>query len=199
MAVTRTRSSTWLRSIPWIGIVAAIAIVQVVRQQPFDAVLFGVGAVALAVDATGAVPTRRRPSIALTVVIVVAAAVAIVLALAPRHGFVAALAMGAVGLVAVPLAWLAPTRGAAEDDPRRRIRIRRAAVGWAGVVVVMCLVELWSFLAGRMTVEAQGQHPAISELLDPALDDPVGRAVFVVAWLAIGMLLLTRGRRSRDA
>lgn len=199
MAVTRTRSSTWLRSIPWIGILAAIAIVQMIREQPFDAVVFGVAAVALALDATGRMPAGRRPSLPLTALILAAAVVAVVLVLAPRHGVVAAIAVGVVGLVAVPLAWLAPARGAAADDARRHIRIRRAAIGWACVVVVMCLVELWSFLMGRMTTEAQGQHPAISELLDPALDDPIGRAVFVAAWLALGVLLLTRGRRSRDA
>jgi hypothetical protein len=199
MAVTRTRTRRWLLSAPWIVIVAAIGAVQVVRGQVFDAVVFGVAAVALVVDAAGAAPAGRRPSIPLTLVLLVAAVVAAVLVLAPRHGLLAALACGAVGLVVVPLAWLAPTRPAGDDEPRRRIRIRRAAIGWACVVVTMCLVELWSFLAGRVTAEAQGQHPAISELLDPALDEPIGRVLFVAAWLALGALLLTRGWRPRDA
>jgi hypothetical protein len=60
-------------------------------------------------------------------------------------------------------------------------------------------MELWSFLMGRLTTEAKGQHPAISELLDPALDDPLGRLVFAAAWLAVGILLVTRGRRRHDA
>jgi hypothetical protein len=199
MAVTRTRTRRWLRAAPWIVIVVAIGGVQVVRGQVFDAAVFGVAAVVLVVDAAGVAPEGRRPSIPLTAVLGIGAVVAAVLALAPRHGVTAALAVGVVGLVTVPLAWLAPARPPGDDDQRRRIRIRRAAIGWACVVVTMCLVELWSFLMGRMTAEAQGQHPAISELLDPALEEPMGRAVFVVVWLAAGVLLLTRGRRARDA
>ncbi len=110
------------------------------------------------------------------------------------------IAVGAVGVVALALAWLRPPKAMAEDDAAvRRVRIRRAAIGWSCVVVLLCLVELWSFLMGRMTAELKGEHPAISELIDPALDGPAGKAVFAVAWLALGILLLTRGRRRRDA
>lgn len=199
MPATRQRIPRWLRSAPWVAILAAIGVVQVVREQPFDAAVFGVAAVALVVDATGAAPAGRRPGVPLTLLLAVGCAIAVALVLAPRHGVLAGLLVGAVGLAAVAFAWPAPGRPAGDDDPRRRIRIRRAAVGWACVVVTMCLVELWSFLAGRVSVQAQGRHPAISELLDPALDGPIGKTVFVVAWLALGALLLTRGRRPRDA
>ena len=108
--------------------------------------------------------------------------------------------LSACSVVAVALAWLRPPPRAADDDPAaRHRRVRRAAIGWGGVALVLCLVELWSFLLGRFTAEAKELHPAISELLDPALGDPFGRAVFAVAWLALGVLLLTRGRSARDA
>jgi len=213
-----SRGRVWLRSAPWIFILLAICVVQIVRAQPLDAVIFGVGAVVLGLDAAGALPAGGvRPSIPLTALIVVAAALAIILVVAPRHGVVVAVAVGAVGIAAVGIAWFLPPRAAAsggsgdsggsgssggsggEEAAERRTRIRRAAVGWACVALVMCLVELWSFLWGRTTGDAQGEHPAISELLDPALDGPIGRAVFALAWLALGVLLVTRGRRSHDA
>ena len=196
----RTCPRAWLRAAPWIFILAAICLVQIVRQQPVDAAIFGAGTVVLALDAAGALPTRRvRPAIGLTAVIAAATLVAVVLALAPRHGVVAGIAVAAVGLVALALAWFLPPVAAAPDGPQRRLRVRRAAIGWACVALVMCLVELWSFLMGRLTTDAKGEHPAISELLDPVLDDAIWRAVFAVAWLALGVLLVTRGRRARDA
>lgn len=199
--VIGTRARTWLRSAPWILILAAISAVQVVRDQPFDAAIFGVGTLVLVLDAMGALPAgRRRPSIRLAVLIAAAAALVTVLALAPRHGVVTGIAVGAIGVGAVSLAWFLPPPREADDDPAaRRTRVRRAAIGWACVALVMCLVELWSFLTGRLTAEAKGEHPAISELLDPVLDDPFGRLAFAVAWLALGVLLVTRGRRGRDA
>ncbi len=195
---------TWLRASPWIAIFAAIAVVQVVRDQPVDATIFGVGAVALVLDAAGAMPARRqRPSLPLTAFVAGGAVVVAVVAVAPRHGIVIGVAVGVVGVVAVSLAWLLPPRTAAGElaaaAAARRVRVRRAAIGWSVVVVLLCLVELWSFLMGRLTAQAQGEHPAVSELLDPALDSPLGKAVFAAAWAIIGILLLTRGRRRPDA
>lgn len=197
---TRARGRAWLRAAPWIFILAAICVVQVIRAQPFDAVIFGVGAVILALDAAGALPARRvRPSTPLTVLIAVAAALVVVLAFAPRHGVIAGIAVGAIGIAAVSIAWFLPPRATGDAPPDRRVRVRRAVIGWACVALVMCLVELWSFLMGRLTIEAKGAHPAISELLDPVLDDPLARAAFAIVWLALGVLLVTRGRRSHDA
>jgi hypothetical protein len=85
VAVVRTRAGTWLRTAPWIFILTAIAVVQLVRDQPVDATIFGVGAVALVLDAAGAVrPGPERPSVPLTVLITAAAVVTAALTLAPR-------------------------------------------------------------------------------------------------------------------
>jgi len=196
-----TGSRAWLRATPWIFILAAIAVVQIIRSQPVDAAIFGAGAIALIADTTSVLPAgREKPSIPVTLLIAVGAVAVAVLALVPRHGLVAGIVVGAIGVVAVPIAWLLPPRRAArEGEALRRVRVRRAAIGWACVALLMCLVELWSFLMGRLTTQAKDEHPAISELLDPVLETPVGRIVFVAAWLGIGALLITRGRRHPDA
>ena len=191
-----------LRALPWFLILLAIAVVQVVRGQVFDAVLFGLGAVAIAADVLGTLPSpRRAPSIPGSVVLAGAGALAVLLVLAPRHGVAEGAAVAAVGLVALPLAWLPRAAVAADGEEAgaaRRIRVRRAAIAWAVVVVAMCLVELTSFILGRTPMGADGEYPAISELLDPLLDGWPGRLCFVVGWLALGGLLLRMWRR-RDA
>lgn len=188
-----------MRAWPWIAILVAIAVTQVIRAQVLDAVIFGIGAVALGLDASGLTLQRRRPAVPLPVVLVAAAAVAVTVVIAPRHGVVSGVVLGVVGVLAVAFAWLVPPSREVEDEALRRTRVRRAAIGWAAVLLAICLVELWSFLIGRVSPEARESHPAVSELLDPMLDDPIGRAVFVAAWLGVGVLLLTRGRTPRDA
>ena len=196
-----------LRALPWFLILLAIAIVQVVRGQVFDVVLFGLGAVAIAADALGVLPEPRRvPSIPGSVLIAGAGVLAVLLILSPRHGLAEGAAVAAVGLVALPLAWLPRARrttaseshGPDDEAAVRRIRIRRAAIAWSVVVVAMCLVELTSFILGRMPMGADGEYPAISDLLDPLLDGWPGRLCFIVGWLALGGLLLRMWRR-RDA
>ena len=37
-------------------------------------------------------------------------------------------------------------------------------------------------------------HPALSDLLDPAVDTPIGRVLAVAAWVLGGLALLRRAR-----
>jgi hypothetical protein len=67
---------------------------------------------------------------------------------------------------------------------------------WASVTVVLCLWELSSFLLGRDTEDTKNAHPAVSDLLDPAIDSWAGRIVFVVIWVAamVGFVRAAQGR-----
>jgi hypothetical protein len=48
---------------------------------------------------------------------------------------------------------------------------------------------------GRVVPAQKAEHPAISDLLDPAIDQFWFRALFVIGWLALGLALLGRGGR----
>jgi hypothetical protein len=184
-----------VRAVPWIAIVAIISLVQVLRVEYFDAIVFGATAVVLAVDAVAG-PRIRAPRPPLWAVIAAAAAIGVVLALAPRRGIVMAVAVIVVGVAAIAIAWPDPVR---DDPPADVRRTTRAAIAWAIVAVATCLLELGSFLVGRETAETKYLHPALSDLIDPALNLPGGTAVFGALWLALGVLLVTRGRRRSSA
>jgi hypothetical protein len=184
---TRRRN---LRAVPWVAIPLIIAGVQVVRGEAFDAILFAVVAVLLALDLLGVLPEPPALSLPLAPAIAAGVLVTGALALAPRHGVVAGLIVAAVGVAGAVVAWT-PTRPAGAAGAR----LRRGAVLWAGVAVALCLWELSSFLLGRGTEAAKLAHPAVSDLLDPALDDWPGRLVFAALWVAAGIGLLRAGRR----
>lgn len=184
-----------LRALPWICIVAIISLVQVIRVEYFDAIVFGATAVVLAVDAVAG-PRIRTPRPPVWAIIAAASAIGVVLALAPRRGIVMAVAVIVVGLAAVAIAWPDPVR---DDQPPGSRRTTRAAIAWAIVAIATCLLELGSFLLGRATAETKYTHPALSDLLDPMLNLPGGTAVFGALWLAVGVLLVSRGRRRGGA
>ncbi len=175
----------------WLFVLAAIGIVQVVRGQWIDAVIFGGAATALAADAAGLIPAgapRSRPRSAS--LLAAGAAFAGVLSLAPRHGVVAAIAVLAVGIAALLIAWPpAPPRGVS-PWPRA---LRELAIWWAAIWIVGCLWELAQFILGGLAPGGRGAHPALSDLLDPVVAPGIGQVVFAVAWVAAGVFLVVRG------
>lgn len=189
MLATRRRI---LRAAPWVAIPLIIAAVQVIRGEAFDAIVFACVAVLLALDLAGAFP--QPPALRLPLAPVVALGIVVVAALtiAPRHGIVAGWVVAAVGIATLVVGWT-PTR---PNEPPARVKLVRGAALWAAVAVALCLWELSSFLLGRDTETAKLAHPAVSDLLDPVLDEPVGHLAFVVLWVAAGVGLLRAGRRS---
>ena len=192
-----------LRSAPWIAIVTLTAAVQFVRAAPVDGVVFAVVAAALLADALGIVPRVApigQPGI--VPVLTGALAAALLLALSRRHGVVDGIVLVGVGAAAFVAGWTGVRPGAPPSREKTRgprpgdaAAVRRSAILWAAVGVATCAWELTSFVLGRVAPEQKAQHPAISDLLDPALDQFRFRALFVVGWIALGIALLGRGGR----
>jgi hypothetical protein len=192
-----------LRSLPWIAIVALTAAVQFVRAAPVDGVVFCAVGAALLADALGillGIAPLARPGI--VPVLAGALAAGLLLTLTPRHGVVDGIVLVGAGIAALVAGWPALREGGSDDrsrphGPRRgdAAAVRRTAVLWAAVGVATCLWELTSFVLQRVWPQQKDQHPAISDLLDPALDQLWFRALFVAGWLALGIALLARGGR----
>lgn len=206
-AATASRAA-W-RSLPWIAIVTLTAVVQFIRAAPIDGMVFAVVAVALLADALGMLP-RIRPLARPGRLPVLAAALAacLLLVFTPRHGVVDGIVLVGLGLAVIVGGWpglrAAHDAGRPNEGPEGRTgdrpgtpvaAIRRTAILWAAVAIATCLWELTSFVLGRVLPEQKAQHPAISDLLDPALDQFWFRALFVVGWVALGLALVSRGAR----
>jgi NADH:ubiquinone oxidoreductase subunit 6 (subunit J) len=180
-----------LRALPWIAILVTIGVVQVIRDAPVDAVIFGTVAIALTLDAVGIFSAGRPIRAPLTVVLIGAAIAGVALVLAPRHSVLAGVIVVIVGVVAVVLAWSnGPAR--ARDDRR----ILRGSILWATVTVALLLLEFVSFLTGRFDANAKLTHPAISDLLDPLVDSWPGKIAFLAVWLLGGVAFVRAGKRS---
>jgi hypothetical protein len=174
----------------WIFILAAIGAVQVFRGAYVDAGVFAVIVVALLLDAAGWLPraesTRRAPHPALLIATLVP--VAGVLILAPRHGILTAVTVVMVGLAAVAFAWPNPKGGGVEWT---RATVR-AGIAWSAAGVAACLWELGMYILGTVRPGGRTAYPALSDLVDPLLDAPAARVVFVTAWVLGGVFLLRR-------
>jgi hypothetical protein len=191
------RRTRILRALPWIGILLIIGTVQLIRDAPIDSVIFAVVAALIALDAVGALPQPPAVPARFAALAIGGAIAAMALAFAPRHGLLAGIVVTAVGIAAVAIAWSRPS-----TDTRGTSRlVLRGAILWASVTVLLCLWELSSFLLGRATEDAKNAHPAVSDLLDPAIDSWPGRIVFIAVWVAamVGFVRAGQGRAGRHA
>lgn len=187
---TMDRQSTFRRAAhPWTAILIITGLFQVFRGAPVDGAFFLVIAGVLVADAFGlvALPDRRMPR--RSVVFGTAAVLGVLMVIAPRHGFVEGLIVSAIGVTVLLFAW--PDPGTTSV---RKLPLRRAAVVWSIIAVVIALWELTSFFLGLPSPEAEFRHPSISLLLDPVLNTVEGRIGFTALWLVSGIALLRRGR-----
>ncbi|GAA1997863.1 hypothetical protein [Microbacterium ulmi] len=174
----------------WLFVVVAIGLVQLLRRQWGDAIIFGVTAFALTADASGLLPLEgswRRPRTRTVVIVGVVAAVPLVLL--PRHGVAMAIAVMAIGVAAGAAAW---PRHPSPVRPWSR-GLRALAIWWGAVWIAGCLWELAEVLRGAQLPGGRAAYPALSDLLNPAVDTVAGKIVFVVCWLAVGGFLVRRG------
>jgi hypothetical protein len=168
---------------------------QFYRGAISDGVVFGVLAIALILDALHWMPALRtrewRPSRTLTIgALAVAAAV---LALTPRHGMADGVVLVVTGILVLIVTW---PDGPKTDGPKTgwTPRMRRSATLWAIIGIAVCVWELLMYFLGAYLPGGSTRYPALSDLLDPLIQNPIGRILFVAAWLLGGVALSRRGR-----
>ena len=183
---------------PWLVVLAFTGCFHLYRGAPIDGVVYLLVALALALDASGVLPTVSRassPAARPLVLIPAAALCGVVLVFAPRHSVADGIVVVAIGATVLALAWpdRSPASGTgAELDGRA---LRRSAVLWATASILGCLWELGAFFLGQSSPTAEYDFPPLSTLVGPLLDEPLGRAVLVTLWLLGGFALLRRGVR----
>jgi hypothetical protein len=182
-------------TVAWLVILALIVVVRLSRQAWPDVALLLVVLAVLLADLAGRLP-HGTLDVAATGPGVIGAAVlaGVVLVLAPRFGGVAGVAVVAVGVGTVAYAWpdRPPDDSAAEDLTTWNERTTHTATAWAAAWIAGCLWELAMFLLGGRTPDAGEEYPAVTDLVNPVVDNSAGKALFVVVWLAAGVWLLGR-------
>ncbi|MFC4242078.1 hypothetical protein ACFOYW_01730 [Gryllotalpicola reticulitermitis] len=185
---------------PWLFVLVAAGSFQIGRGAPIEGIPFVLGAAALVADELGwlravdrTFGTPRAPGWVVAVAITVSAAV---IGIAPEFGWVAALLVAAGGAAAIRPMWGRRPAFVVDEDGQRGIR--RAAIWWAGIAIALCLWELASFFLGLPSARADWEHPALSDLVKPAIDAPFARAVLFGLWVAVGWAFARRGWSASD-
>lgn len=196
-STSRAHRSGW--GIVPFAVLGLIIIVGVIRRAWSDVGFFTVALVLAGVQT--ARPVRpvhaiRSPGPPPALVLAYAGCAGLLL-VAPRFSVFSGILVCLIGVGAVLVAGLGGWADTTDDGhPRPRGTapgpLRRAALCWSSIIVVVGLWELTAYLTGRFGLLPDGTMPSISDLLDPLLGEPFGQVIFVLAWLGLGTRLLMR-------
>jgi hypothetical protein len=197
---SRLRADWW-----WIAILVLCGSFQIYRGAPIDGAFFLGAGLALLADAAGWLRALERyplPRVRLAAQVALGAIVVAVITFAPQWGVADLAVVCVVGATALVVAWrgdgmelpASDSERAGDDARALRGAVRRSAVLWAAAGVFLCLWELSSFFLAMPSAAAENAHPPLSDLIDPIVANPLGRAVCAALWIVGGAALLRRGR-----
>lgn len=166
---------------------------QVFRGSASDAIIFALF-VALAAMSQADKPARMlpaQPHYTRRQVLIGVAALGVLLAAMPRHTVWYGVLFVLIAVFVVVTSWQ-PDSG--KKEPANQ-RISRAKKFWIAYGVMVCLWELAANILGQLN-NTLTEFPTISVLVDPLLDNPIGKAGFVLLWLmsGVGFMRLWRVR-----
>ncbi|WIY04139.1 hypothetical protein QRX60_09915 [Amycolatopsis mongoliensis] len=107
-----------------------------------------------------------------------------------RDSVPVAVAISAIGLVALFAEWRDPSLPVDRPVPRR-------AWLWSAVALSWCAWELLSFVYEQAAGGLSVTHPTMSDLVDPLLASRIVQALAITGWLAAGLAMLRAAATAR--
>jgi hypothetical protein len=179
--------TNWLRGFnPWVIIFFGTAIFHTWRGSWQDVAIFGISTLIILSQVFGLTKFgfRDQPRFPIWLLAVAIAAIAITLYLAPRHGLVSFLVL----ITLIPIGVVLLMYSDEKQQVQPSSNMYRSRLIWGSWATGFALIELVAYVGSKLSGNIE-EYPTISVILDPVLDTSLGRATFVIAWLAGGVYL----------
>lgn len=172
---------------PWLPVLVFVTAFHVNRGSTGDAIIFGLGSFILIADWKKWIPWHmpERPNVSGWVIGLVIAVSCSVLFFTERNGWqaiVLLLALVPISLVMVYYRDHGPKPGATKQ-------MTRTKWVWMTLALFMAVSELFAYIFATVYKD-DATYPTISILVNPTLESPWGRAMFLTLWMLIGVGLL---------
>lgn len=177
---------------PWVIFFLGMTLFHIWRGSVQDILIFGISAAVIFTQVFGftSVGFARQPRFGAIPIAVVLVASGLIMFFAERHGawnwFVI------LSFIPIGIALLFYTD--AETQLVETVQVLRSRWIWVIWALGFGLIEVVAYLGSKIYDDLEA-FPTISSILDPSLDTALGRAVFVIFWLASGVYLFGVRRR----
>jgi hypothetical protein len=183
-----------LKSInPWIAVFVFLSLFHITRGSFGDATIFVLASAILILEKAGKFSRlhTRKPNLGRGLVVALSVVVGVILFVSPRHSLLDAIVLLALLPTSLYLIWQADV-GA---KPKALPQVRRAKFVWFYLILAISVVEIFAFYMS-IIVDNDFIYPTISVVMDAPLDNPVGRAIWIIVWVLSGISLLRIWRKS---
>lgn len=186
----------WLKGInPWLPVLAFTTMFHITRGSFGDAIIFGTGCLILIADWKKLIPWHmpERPKVSGKVIALVMIASSSVLLLTERTGWQNVVLL----LVLAPIAVVMVYYRDHGPKPSATPIMARTKWIWMTLALTMAVSELFAYIFATVYKDDK-TYPTVSILVNPILESPYGRAIFLVLWMLIGvgLLQIRRGRKT---
>lgn len=117
------------------------------------------------------------------------------LAMVPMGNWLAIVLL-ALGAVMVLLGWRQPEHRPSPEHAHRKA-VRRTSLAWSLVVLYLCAWELGMFFSDHYHPQGASTYPPLTDLVEPAFQQPFTRWLATLIWLG-GCALVLRARRGKE-
>ena len=169
-----------------------VALFHVMRGAYVDALIFSVGSLLLIADwkrwFKWSMP--ERPKFKRWTVLVAIAAAASVLFFSERGGWQDVLLLLSLAPIALTLVYYRDHG----PKPSSTSLMNRTRWMWVTLAVILCVSELFAYIWANAFKDDKS-YPTISIIVNPVLESPYGRGIFLTLWMLIGVGLLQIWRK----
>ena len=180
---------------PWLPVLVFVTAFHINRGSIGDAIIFGIGCLILIADWKKWIPWHmpERPKVSGWVIGLAIAISFSVLLFTERTGWQARLLL----LTLVPIALVMVYYRDHGPKPGATKEMARTKWVWMTLALVMAVSELFAYIFATVYKD-DTSYPTVSVLVNPTLESPWGRAIFLTLWMLIGVGLL-QIRKKRGA
>lgn len=173
---------------PWLPVLAFTTFFHITRGSLGDAIIFGTGCLLLIADWKKWIPWHmpERPKVSGWVIGLAIAISFSVLLFTERTGWQARVLL----LTLVPIALVMVYYRDHGPKPGATKEMARTKWVWMTLSLVMAVSELFAYIFATVYKKDDTTYPTISVLVNPTLESPWGRAIFLTLWMLIGVGLL---------
>jgi hypothetical protein len=177
---------------PWLPPMIFVSLFHVMRGAYGDAIIFSIGSMLMIADWKKwfhwSMP--ERPNFKRWTVLVAIAIAASVLFFSQRGGWQDVVLLLTLAPIALSLVYYRDHG----PKPSSTALMNRTRWMWVTLAVVMCVSELFAYIWANAFKDDKS-YPTVSIIVNPVLESPYGRGIFLTLWMLIGVGLLQVWRK----